>query len=123
MRSSGGSRNRFTKRQERNAIGAQEAQQGLPLRSIRMKGDVHRVAMIKVPAIVNSALAKNSNWQRPLKRVREKPLDLPGIRQDRACRKGVHPDALWRELDPSHPAPEFAAVLTAMADDFASRSG
>ena len=32
-------------------------------------------------------------------------------------------DAVWRELDPTHPVPGFVAVFTAMADDFASRQG
>ena len=31
-------------------------------------------------------------------------------------------EGVWRELDPTHPAPDFVAVFTAMADDFARRA-
>ena len=63
MRSGSCSRNRLAKCQKRNAIGAQEAQQRLSLRAIRMERNVHRIAMIEPPAIVNGALAKNRNRQ------------------------------------------------------------
>src|SRR5882724_5478640 len=69
----------FTKGQERNAIGPQEAQQCLPLRAIRMKGDIHRVVMIQAPAIVNRTLTENGNRQRLLECIKEEPLNFPGV--------------------------------------------
>jgi len=76
MRSRGRAGNRFPKSQKGNAIGTQVGQQRLSLRTIRMKRHVHGVVMIEPPSIVNSALSKNSNRQRFLKRAKKEALKL-----------------------------------------------
>src|SRR5882672_12416385 len=81
VRSGGRTRNRLTKREKRNAVGAQETEQRLSLRAVGMKRHIHRVVMIEAPAIVNRALAKDSDRQRLLKRVKVEALNFPGVRQ------------------------------------------
>ena len=44
-------------------LAAQKVHQSLPFRPIRMERDVHSVAMIEAPAIMDCALAKNRNRQ------------------------------------------------------------
>src|SRR6185295_1611777 len=81
MRSGGCPGDRLAKREERNAISAQEAKQRLSLGAIGMQRNVHRVVMIEAPAIVNRTLTKHSDRQRPLERVLEKPLHFECVRQ------------------------------------------
>ena len=45
--------NGVSKRQERNVLGSQEVNKGNALRAIWMKADVHTLAVIESPAIVN----------------------------------------------------------------------
>src|SRR5688500_18128482 len=74
--------NCLTECQEWNPIAPQKSQHCLPLRPVRMERHVYRISMIKAPAVMNRPLPKNRNRKRFLKRVLEKPLNLPGIGQD-----------------------------------------
>ena len=64
---------------ERHSILLQKVEQSLSLWTIRMKLDVHRVAMIQSPTIMNGALAEDSYRQLLMKRVGKEPLDLPSL--------------------------------------------
>src|SRR5688572_7330807 len=46
-----------------------------------MERDVHRVTMVQPPAIVNRALPEDRYRQLLFERVREEPLNLPGLAQ------------------------------------------
>src|SRR5690242_21800383 len=72
-----GPRDRTAKRQERNCVALEEIQQRLAFGTVRMKRDVHRVAMVQPPAIVNRALPEDRNRQLSMKRVGEEALHFP----------------------------------------------
>src|SRR5690348_17206979 len=72
-----GTGNGRAKGEERNRVALQEIQQRLAFGAVRMKLNVHRVVMVQAPAIVNRALAENSNRQLAMKRVGEEALDFP----------------------------------------------
>ena len=79
MRSGCGAWYRLTKREKRNPIRAQEAKQRLTFRAVRMERNVHRVAMIETPAIVNGALTKHRNRQLLLECAHEELLHFPRV--------------------------------------------
>src|SRR5882672_7034112 len=85
VRSSRCSGDRLTKRQKRNAMGPQVAQQSLALRTVRIERNIHRVMVIQSPAIMNGALTKNRNWKRLFKSIEEEPLNFPGVGQVPVC--------------------------------------
>jgi hypothetical protein len=59
----------------------QKIQQRLAFGGVRMKRNVHRVAMVQPPAIVNRALAEDSDRQLAFERVGKEPLHLPRLAQ------------------------------------------
>ncbi len=62
MRSGSRARDGSAECEEGDSISAQEVQQGLALSPVRMKRDIHRIAMVETPAIVYRPLSKNAHW-------------------------------------------------------------
>src|SRR5687767_11246683 len=76
---SGRTRNRRTKSEIRDAVSLQVIQQRLAFGAVRMKRDVHGVAMVQPPAVMNSALAEDGDRKFLAESVREETLNLPGF--------------------------------------------
>ena len=74
-------RNRRAKRRIRNAVALEKIQERQAFGTIRMKRNVHRVAVVQPPAIMYCALAKNGNRQVVMKRVGKESLHLSGLTQ------------------------------------------
>src|SRR5690349_17239854 len=74
-----GARNRAAKRQKGNSIAFEKIQQRLAFGTVRVKRDVHRVAVVQPPAIVNRALAEDGNRQLVMKRVGKEALHFPRL--------------------------------------------
>src|SRR4051812_22885440 len=76
-----------------NAVLSQKLYERLALRLIRSQLNVHRVAMIQSPLIMDRALAEHRNWQWMLerllkesfdrRRLAQQPMTSPGITNER----------------------------------------
>ena len=69
MRTSCSSGNGAAKCQIRDSVSLQKVQQALAFWTVRMKRNIHCVAMVQAPAIVNGALTKHGDWQFLAKRI------------------------------------------------------
>src|SRR4026207_1803087 len=63
----------------RNSVQLKKIQERLPFLAVGMKRDIHRIAMIQSPSLVNRALSKNGDRQFALESVLEEPLHLPCV--------------------------------------------
>src|ERR1051326_6547087 len=74
-----GAWNRRAKGEVRNAVAFQEVQQRLTFSTVRVQRDVHRVVMVQPPAVMNRALAEDSDRKLAMKRVGKEPLHFPTL--------------------------------------------
>ena len=81
VRAGGGPRNRGAKSQIRNAVLLQEVEQRAAFDAVRMKLNVHGVAMVQAPTLVNRALAEDGDGQLFMKRVGKKALNFKCVSQ------------------------------------------
>src|SRR5437870_9778923 len=81
--------NRGAERGKWNAVLSQKIYERLALRLIRPQRNVHRVAMIQSPLIVNRALSKHRNRQRSFESLLKETLYQRCLSQQPMTRAGV----------------------------------
>src|ERR1044072_10036640 len=72
-----GAGNRRAKCEVRNSVAFKKVQQRLTFSTVRVQRDVHRVVMVQPPAVMNRALAEDSDRKLAMKRVGKEPLHFP----------------------------------------------
>ena len=89
MRACSNARDRAAKGREGNSIATHEIDQRLTFNTVRVQGNIHRIAVIQMPTIVNRALPENGDRQRTFKCLLEESLEPAGLRDGPATGAGV----------------------------------
>jgi len=84
-----GSRDGRSKSQIRDPVLLQKPEQRLSFRTVGMERDVHGVAMVQSPAVVNWSLSEDGYWEFFLERISEEALYFPRFAQIPTRSSGV----------------------------------
>src|ERR1051326_285837 len=74
-----GAGDRLAERRIWNPVLLQKVQQRAAFGAVRMKLNIHSVAMVQVPAVVNRSLSKDCNRKLFMEGVRKELLNLRGV--------------------------------------------